>query len=47
VLLLIILLDLVIAGGGSSPGVSNVIDFFNIPTGGNATDFGDLSEMQH
>ena len=30
-------------GGGSAPGVTNAIDFINVDTTGNSSDFGDLS----
>ena len=32
-----------VIGGGFSPGYSNVIDFANVSSAGNAVDFGDLS----
>ena len=32
-----------VVGGGFAPGYSNVIDFSNVASAGNAADFGDLT----
>ena len=36
-----------ITAGGSSPSVSNVIDYVTIAATGNATDFGDLTQARN
>ena len=36
-----------VRGGGLAPGNSNVIDTVEIPTTGNAVDFGNLNEAGH